>query len=197
MPFDNKLNSLYERLKSICESLKVECRRADEVALGSITKQIIENIFYSDIVIADLTFSNPNVYYELAISHSIGNKTIMISQEEKIPFDIRQYHVIKYKDSIEGVKVLEGEIKRKLAIILNGGTIDNPIQMHLPKSKEEQRFDRLGDMNKEILIALAESRKMEMEIVANKLFWSDPNSMESVKSDLKKLTDLIEKIRKV
>lgn len=69
MPFRDELKSLFEKLKRICNDLEVECRRSDEIAVGSITKGMFEEIYYADIVIADLTFSNPNVYYELAISH--------------------------------------------------------------------------------------------------------------------------------
>ena len=107
MPFRDELKSLYEKVRSICQDLKVECRRSDEIAIGSISKGIFEEIFFADVVIADLTFSNPNVYYELAISHCIGRKTILITQEEKIPFDIGQEYVIKYTDTIDGSSILE------------------------------------------------------------------------------------------
>jgi hypothetical protein len=63
MPFKDELNSLYEKVKSICIELDVACRRSDEIAIGSISKGIFEEIYQADVVIADLTFSNPNVYY--------------------------------------------------------------------------------------------------------------------------------------
>ena len=195
MPFKDELKSLFEKLKLICSELGVECRRSDEIAIGSITKGIFEEIYFADIVIADLTFSNPNVYYELAVSHCIGRKTILITQEEKIPFDIGQDYVIKYSNTIDGSMVLEKQLRRLFKHLLDGGTIDNPAQMFLPKSQEEEKFDKLSDMSKEILIALAESRKVEMEIVSNLAMLTGPASAKNVKDDLEKLNSLIDKIK--
>lgn len=196
MPFRDELKSLFEKLKLICEDLGVECRRSDEIAIGSITKGIFEEIYYADFVIADLTFSNPNVYYELAISHCVGRKTILITQEEKVPFDIGQEYVIKYSNTIDGSIVLEKQLRRLFKHILSGGTIDNPAQMFLPKSHEEEKFNKLSDMSKEILVALAESRKVEMEIVANLAMLTGPNYAKNVNDDLEKLNLLIDKIKK-
>ena len=195
MPFRDELNSLFKKLKLICQDLEVECRRSDEIAIGSITKGIFEEIYYSDFIIADLTYSNPNVYYELAVSHCIGRKTILITQEEKIPFDIGQDFVIKYSNTIEGSIILENQLRRLFKHLLNGGSIDNPAQMFLPKSREEEKFDKLSDVSKEILIALAESRKVEMEIVSNLSVLTGPSSAKNVKADLSKLNALIEKIK--
>ena len=67
----------------------------------------MDGIIDADIIIADLTSKNPNVFYELGIAHSIGNKTVMTCQkEEKLPFDIANYRVIFYEQSIQGVKEL-------------------------------------------------------------------------------------------
>jgi len=195
MPFRDELKSLFEKLKLICSDLGVECRRSDEIAIGPITKGIFEEIYFADVVIADLTFSNPNVYYELAVSHCIGRKTILITQEEKIPFDIGQEYVIKYSNTIDGSMVLEKQLRRLFKHLLDGGTIDNPAQMFLPKSQEEEKFDKLSDMSKEILIALAESRKVEMEIVLNLAMLTGPASAKNVKDDLEKLNSLIDKIK--
>jgi hypothetical protein len=195
MPFKKELDDLYKKLKSICKEMDIDCRRSDEIAIGSISKGIFEEIFRADVVIADLTFSNPNVYYELAISHCIGRKTILITQEEKIPFDIGQEYIIKYENTIKGATILEEQVKRLLKHIIDGGVIDNPAQMFLPKSREEEKLDKLSDQSKEILIALAESRKMEIEILAETAFLVGPESVKNVQKDLEKLNRLIDKIK--
>lgn len=195
MPFREELKSLFEKLKLICEDFNVECRRSDEIAIGSITKGIFEEIYFSDFIIADLTYANPNVYYELAISHCAGRKTILITQEEKIPFDIGQEYVIKYTNTIDGSIVLEKQLRRLFKHLLNGGTIDNPAQMFMPRSREEEKLDKLSDMSKEILIALIESRKVEMEIVSNMAVLVSPASAKNVQNDLEKLNAMIEKIK--
>ena len=48
---------------------------------GSITKQIIREIFSDKLAIANLTSKNPNVMYELAFRHSLGKPVIMIAEK--------------------------------------------------------------------------------------------------------------------
>lgn len=101
MPFKKELKDYYENLlKPIVKSLGFECVRSDEdIFPVGIMKKIVENIYSSDVVIADLTFLNPNVFYELGVSHAIGNKTIMLMREDllkKAPFDINHYPILKY-----------------------------------------------------------------------------------------------------
>ena len=198
MPFKEELNGTYQTIKDVCINLEIECRRADEVAMGSIAKSIFEQIYCSDFIVADLTYSNPNVFYEIAISHTIGRKTILISRDEKIPFDISQDHVIRYTDTVNGASLLTKELKGKIERLNNGEFIDNPAQRYLPKSQQEIKLDAFTDINKEILVALIESRKVEIEIMVKSAILSlrDPAFEKSVKQDLEKLNSLIDKIGK-
>lgn len=70
--------------------------RADKISKpGTITKQIIENIFKAKLVIADLSFHNPNVFYELALRHAARLPTVqLIRKADKIPFDLSSYRTI-------------------------------------------------------------------------------------------------------
>jgi hypothetical protein len=76
--------------------------RADEIEKsGNITKQVIDHIIESNIVIADLAECNPNVFYELGIRHSSGKPVILIAEHgQSIPFDISHERVLflKYRD---------------------------------------------------------------------------------------------------
>ena len=73
-----------------------ECVRSNLV-IGNIIQDIIDNLNRADVVIADMTDRNPNVFYELGVRHSLRDATILITQNiEDIPFDLRQYAIIKY-----------------------------------------------------------------------------------------------------
>lgn len=67
-----------------------EVVRADQIAdPGIISEQIVGRIQNDDLVIADLTGGNPNVFYELAVRHAVGKPTIQIIEKgERIPFDV-------------------------------------------------------------------------------------------------------------
>lgn len=69
------------------------------VGMGStqIMRDVIYHIDRADIVIADLTGSNPNVFYELGITHALGRPCITVLEESQqhIEFDISAYKVFK------------------------------------------------------------------------------------------------------
>lgn len=73
-------------------------RQVDQNAPGSITTEIVRNLAHADIVIADLTGRNPNVFLELGIRFSLRTATtILMAQEGTIPpFDVGDYRVIFY-----------------------------------------------------------------------------------------------------
>jgi hypothetical protein len=137
MPFAEKYREVYEQVyKPACDHQGLKCWRVDEISRpGSITQDIVEGIIDADIIIADLTTQNPNVFYELGISHSIGNKTIMTSQSiDYVPFDISNYRVIIYEQSIAGSKILEKRIIKaidELLVVLD--RTNNPVQSALGK----------------------------------------------------------------
>ena len=66
---------------------KVE--RADQLGEpGLITNQIVKRIVECDLLVADLTDQNANVFYELAIRHGIKKPFIhFIAHDQNIPFD--------------------------------------------------------------------------------------------------------------
>jgi hypothetical protein len=73
--------------------------RADRMPdLGRITTQIIRQLKEADLVIADLTGDNPNVYYELAIRHVFatqGRPVIHMALDgTNIPFDLTDNRTI-------------------------------------------------------------------------------------------------------
>ncbi len=78
---------------------KYEALRADEDHRGGpIDRNFVELLYTSEIVIADLTFGNPNVFYELGMRHALRpSGTILIACDNvKLPFDVRNQTTISY-----------------------------------------------------------------------------------------------------
>jgi len=71
--------------------------RADKMTQpGMISQQILQHVLGARLVVADLSFHNPNVFYELAIRHSTKLPTVLISRTaERIPFDIADLRVVR------------------------------------------------------------------------------------------------------
>lgn len=71
--------------------------RADQIDKpGLITEQVVQHLLHSRLVVADLSFHNPNVFYELAIRHATGKPTVLLCRtEDGIPFDIADVRTIR------------------------------------------------------------------------------------------------------
>ena len=132
MPFKPEMKEVYSEVYiPVCKKNELKCWRVDEISRpGSITKDIIEGILDADIVIADLTGRNANVFYELGIAHSTGNKTIMTAQSrEDVPFDIANYRVIFYSQSITGSKDLFNKLDEAIKELVTAlDRTSNPLQ---------------------------------------------------------------------
>jgi 3',5'-cyclic AMP phosphodiesterase CpdA/tetratricopeptide (TPR) repeat protein len=73
--------------------------RIDEVATpGRISDQYLQELFTADVVVADVSVPNPNVFYELGIRQAMGTgPTVLIADRpHNLPFDIREQRVLFY-----------------------------------------------------------------------------------------------------
>jgi hypothetical protein len=60
----------------------LEIMRADDVsAPGTITSDILTRLMHADVVVADITFPSPNVFYELGLRHACKTGTIIIREK--------------------------------------------------------------------------------------------------------------------
>jgi hypothetical protein len=106
---------------------------------GMITRQVIEYILRSRLVIADLSFHNPNVFYELALRHATRLPIVQIIRaDDLIPFDIHQMRtiVIDNRDIYSLVPKIEtyrseiaSQVRRALEV---DSEIDTPISTYFP-----------------------------------------------------------------
>lgn len=99
MPFSESLNDVYTFLiKGALAEAGYQVKRADDIkSQSNILEDIIKGIIDSDLIVADLTDSNANVYYELGIAHALQKKVVLITQDiEELPFDLKSYRVIGY-----------------------------------------------------------------------------------------------------
>lgn len=86
--------------------------------LGKITNTIIGLINSADLVVADLSYQNPNVFYELAIRHFIGKPVILIkSKMTKLPFNIADQATLDFTLGSAGevIQVLRSKINDSLS----------------------------------------------------------------------------------
>lgn len=122
MPFEEAFYPVFDdHIIKVCNKLSLDCKRADNIFGSSeIIDDIWELICNSNIIIADCTGRNPNVFYELGMAHTLGKKVIVITQNaDDIPFDIRHIRYIKYKYTPRGMNQFENVIEKYLLEELN------------------------------------------------------------------------------
>ncbi len=118
-------------IKPVVEELEYNATRADAISEpGIITSQVIEHLINDDLVIADLTDGNPNVYYELAVRHLIRKPTVHIIQNSQKPFfDVSAQRTIPFDiQNLDMVQECKELLKKQIMVVeKDPSKIDSPI----------------------------------------------------------------------
>lgn len=120
MPFAKAFTPTFKAIQNaVGGDLGFRCMRTDELLGGGhIIEDILKGIASSELVIADVTGRNANVYYELGIAHMAKpvEKVILLSQDvDEIPFDLRQFRHIVYKAGGAGLKALTKSLRETVS----------------------------------------------------------------------------------
>lgn len=154
MPFAAEFNSIYEDLifPPLAE-VGYEVQRADTVwDRQNIMRTIIRSISTADLIVAELTGANPNVFYELGIAHGLRKPVVLISQGvDGIPFDLRSYNTISYDTHFSEVQKLRTSLK-EIATRHREGSIsfENPVTDFAPSDVELPSFGVEGTSTLEV-----------------------------------------------
>ncbi|MGI8991724.1 MAG: hypothetical protein ACR2I2_19350 [Bryobacteraceae bacterium] len=101
MPFRPELNYFFLYLKRYLEEkYRIRVERGDSnVLTKEILRKISEQISEASFLIADITGSNANVFFELGIAHERNKPVIFLTQDDPkdAPVDTRQFEFIKYE----------------------------------------------------------------------------------------------------
>lgn len=162
MPFGTKegidFNKVYdEYIKPALEGAGFEVFRADEeTRAGSILTDMFQELLLADLVVADLSIDNPNVWYELGVRHALRARGVVLiqCQRDYQPFDVYTDRKLKYRihDGVPDPAFLD-EDKRKLAAMAidtmtswHGRKI-SPVYNHLDNLQEpDWKSLRIGDV---------------------------------------------------
>lgn len=91
VPAEVDFDALWERVyQPVLKQLGYQAVRADRDAGALILAQMIQRLAIADVVIADITLTNANVYYEIGIPHAAKERgCVLISADWARPvFDL-------------------------------------------------------------------------------------------------------------
>ncbi|MGC4096375.1 MAG: hypothetical protein QM706_04605 [Nitrospira sp.] len=93
-------NRVYaELIKPALEEAGLEVFRADEEErAGDIRTDMFQELLVADLVIADLTLDNPNVWYELGVRHALRARGVVLISGGRVPtaFDLYTDRKLRY-----------------------------------------------------------------------------------------------------
>src|SRR5680860_169883 len=107
------------------------------VETGNIRQDMFQLLLTSDLVIADISVHNANVFYELGIRHALrSGKTLLIRcQKDEVPFDLKTDRYLSYDqdDPASDIDVLCESLKKTI----NSARDDSPVFLMLHKIKPQ------------------------------------------------------------
>ncbi|MGO9972714.1 MAG: tetratricopeptide repeat-containing protein [Solirubrobacteraceae bacterium] len=137
-PFGTQQNIDFELVEAkliapVLDDLGIAGRTTGEIArAGNIRVDMFERLALADIVIADISIHNANVYYELGIRHSLRPRTTVLirSRASEVPFDLKTDRYLQYSaDDPGGAREKLADAIRQS---LRADTYDSPVFLLVP-----------------------------------------------------------------
>ena len=128
-----------ELIEPALQQLKLEGGTTGKIfEAGDIREDMFSLLLRADLVIADITIHNANVFYELGIRHALRDrKTILIKCPgvSETPFDILGYKYLSYDRNTPGAAL--PDLVKTIYDTSNANRVDSPVFKMLPKLKAQ------------------------------------------------------------
>jgi hypothetical protein len=148
------LDKTYKNIiKPAVEAAGVECIRADEIRhTGLIDVPMYEQLLAADVVVADLSTTNANAFYELGVRHALRPYSTIVIAESKMtnPFDvnhlvIRTYEHLGTDIGFDEVMRLRAELTAAVTAVLVAKSSDSPVYAYLAGLQPPTRRAQLAE----------------------------------------------------
>src|SRR5689334_18572326 len=121
MPFELAFDDVYQLgIKRAADAAGAYAERVDEQIFNeSILQRVYNQIAKADLIVADMTGRNPNVFYEVGYAHALGKTVVLLTTHaDDIPFDLKHYPHIVYGGRIVELK---RELEKRLRFLIRRG----------------------------------------------------------------------------
>ncbi len=192
MPFKSPFDLYYESIfKPAIKATELKPIRADDLFRPSvIVSDLWGMVQRADILLAELTTKNPNVFYELGLAHAIGKPVILVSETmDDVPFDLQQLRVILYdkNDPMWGEKLckdITASINETLASPIEA--VPNIFRKKVKSQAPEQdaTIARIEELEKAVRKLLTKSQSFSSSSSS-----SSRSSLEMAKDELELISN--------
>jgi hypothetical protein len=136
---------------------------------GNIRIDMFQRLLTADLVVADLSIHNANVFYELGIRHALrGKRTFLLRAErDSYPFDLQTDRYLAYDKDQPAASL--GRLTEALRLTLASEDQDSPVFRSLPDLEEQERSRFLPvprGFREEVELAKAAKRAGDLGLLA-------------------------------
>jgi hypothetical protein len=116
MPFSPDFDDIYRVIRETAERHGFDCVRAGQRYLsGPIMEDVKDQIAKADLIIADFTGKNANVFFEAGYASALRKPLIQIAQSvADLPFDVRHLRTFAYSTAILGDRKLSHNLSEAI-----------------------------------------------------------------------------------
>jgi len=120
MPFAAEFEPVHKAIRDALNGESLEPTRADDLfSTRAGLEKILRGIGEAEVVIADMTGRNANVFYEVGIAHMVKENVVLLAQSirDDLPFDLQHIDHLQYSPTADGLNELTRglrDILRKL-----------------------------------------------------------------------------------
>lgn len=182
--------------KALSDDFIVTRGDADENP-GAITPRIIAAIEAADLVVADMSTLNANVFYELAIAHGFNIPTVHIQRvADKVPFDVKDMRTIKYDlNDPDELEIAQATLRKYAAF-----AVENPTKLETPLTSAgrfravETSTDPVAESNKQVLEAIEDLGAQVQQVLRGDRTIPTSTVLEEAKEDIRALRRIVDAV---
>ncbi len=169
-----------ELIKPALDALQVDGDTTQEIAqAGNIRRDMFKLLAVADLVVADLSIHNANVFYELGVRHALrGRRTFLIrANVDKVPFDLLTDRYLEYDKGAPGASL--PALIAGLRATLDSDDVDSPVislmQQELVPADVSRLLAPPAEFHEEVRRAAQEGRAGDLSLLAEeagRLVWA-------------------------
>ena len=116
MPFADEFEPVHEAIRAAIESAGLEPLRADDIfSTRAGMEKILRGIAEAEVIAADMSGQNANVFYEVGVAHTQRENVILLMREDDdFPFDLQHIDHLVYRPTQDGLR----ELTERLASVI-------------------------------------------------------------------------------
>src|SRR5262245_15572501 len=145
---------------------------AEITRAGNIRADMFQLLLIADIVIADMSIHNANVFYELGVRHALRDKrTFLIrASVDEVPFDLKTDRYLSYDPKAPGASL--DALIASISATLREQVVDSPVYDLIPGLKPPDPTSFVvvpRDFREEVQLAKASKRGGDLRFIASEL----------------------------